>query len=591
VPRAIFAGLVGLMTVIPSGLEWIVWLLPQNFFTTQLVLATWWGEAPLLALATIVCFYWVGQCGGVVRNGLVSFAFALGCFLAVVAYPAGGVYFVPLMAVYCAVFLFTSAGRPEWAWKLIICAVVAAAALLLKVPQFFAYLYGYTFGSHFIDFMQAPPSALINDTFMVSVRGFEWRRVLIFFVSIATAVVMAARGPRPLRRFSLALLACEIAIVAGSLVNALFFRAPILFAYAEVAHSSLWAAYVVLFGMAIVVVLDQRLALLPAGSLVHELIARRRPAALAAVAVMMGAYALWAPRPSIIAYPPAKTPPVELLARELALAPGAPFRGRALTIFAPEGEDFYAIALRYRQALGSDFYEELLPFGIPTANESQHWTSPVTFAFLRRFFGHEGSEFDKNFFWLDRYNAKIARLIGVRMVVSDADVNEGAVVYEQRVGGRRLRIYRLDNTNLGQYSPTHLSRANSAAAAIAAMEADSFDPRQDAVVEDDMPGDLVAAGAVSVIVEAGPRLRVRARSPGRSLIVLPFEFSHCLHLHGPTSARILPVNLQQVALLFEKEADVSIDFQYGVFDSACRGADIARAKALDLRAIIRPPHT
>lgn len=595
----IFAGLVALMATIPSGLDAIFWLLPPNFFTSQFLLATWWGEAPMLTLATIVAFYWVGQYKTVVTNILVSGVFALGCYLAVFAYPAGAIYFIPLIALYCAVFFFTSDGRSEWAWKAVVCAIVAAVVLALKVPQFFVNLYGYTYGSFFLEHLRAPTATLLHDTFAVAVRGFDLRRALVFFVAIATALVMISRGPRALRRFSIAFVACEIAIVAASSVNAVFIGAPLLFSYAETAYSALWGSYFILVCMAVAVVVDRRLALLAdmePGRLVGPLrygVPHRKAVYFLSLAIVLTAYWFWAPAPKIVAYPPPETPPVRLLAQELALAPGTPFRGRALTIFAPEGNvPFHAIALRYAQMFGSDFFVDLLPFGIPTVNESEHWTSPVTFAFLRRFFGREGDSFEKNFFWLDRYNAKIARLVGARMVVSDTELHDGTLVHRQSAGGRTLRIYRLDGVNLGQFSPTRPVKIASAAEAIGAIAAENFDPRQDVVVEEDLPSGLLPAHSVSIVTQTGPQLHVRATASGRSLAVLPFEFSHCLRLTGlggATAARIVPVNLQQIGLLFDRRADVSIEYRYGVFDSACRGADIARAKSLRVSEVVGPP--
>ncbi|MFA6268002.1 MAG: hypothetical protein WC670_20075, partial [Pseudolabrys sp.] len=116
-PRVIFAGLVALMAVIPVGIDKIIWFFPVNFFTTQSLLATWWGEAPMLALATILAFYWIGDFAGPVKNVLVALVFAFGSCLAVFAYPAGAVFFVPIIAVYCAVFLLTSRARNEAIWK------------------------------------------------------------------------------------------------------------------------------------------------------------------------------------------------------------------------------------------------------------------------------------------------------------------------------------------------------------------------------------------------------------------------------------------------------------------------------------------
>ena len=151
--RAVFAGLVALITTVPQGLDFIFCLLPPNWFTSQFQFALWWQEAPILFLVTVVFFYWIGQSKSAVTNILYGVGFALGCFLAVLGYPVGGIYFVPLIMLYCVVFFFTSAARAEWMWKGAICAAVAVVLLAAKVPQFFANLYAYSFGSYFVDFL------------------------------------------------------------------------------------------------------------------------------------------------------------------------------------------------------------------------------------------------------------------------------------------------------------------------------------------------------------------------------------------------------------------------------------------------------
>lgn len=590
-PRAIFAGLVALMAVIPVGIDKIVWVFPVNFFTTQSLLATWWGEAPMLALATILAFYWVGGCASVGRNGLAALAFAIGALLTVFAYPAGAVYFAPIIAVYCAVFLFTSRARGEVIWKLASGGVAAAIMLALGVPRFFVNLYGYTFGSFFFEQVRAPTVALIADTFMIGSRGFDPRAVFVFFVAMVAAIVLASRGRGPIRRFALGVLVCEIAIVLASLANALTARAPLLFSYAEVAHAALWGSYFVLVAMAVAVLIDRRLALAAAMKpRLRWLAAHRYQVYGAALLVALVVLAVAGPKPPVLDYPPKSPPALEALRRDLALTPGAPFRGKVATIYAREaGTPFEAKAFDYRVTFGSDFYSDLLPLGIPSLNQSQHWTSPVTFAFLFRFFAGEGDGFEKNFFWLDRFDAKIARLLGVRAVVSDREIAGGSPVETLSRDGRTLRVYHLDDVNLGQYSPTRAARAGNAAEAMAAIAADTFDPKRDVIVEGDVPDDLVPAQSVLVTIETGPALHVRATSTGKSLLVLPFEFSHCLRIDGSAGVRLLPVNLQQLGLLFEKEADVSIGYRYGVLDSTCRGADLARAQAFDLKAIVKAP--
>ncbi|MBS0534151.1 MAG: hypothetical protein JSR72_08845 [Proteobacteria bacterium] len=584
-PRAVFAGLVALMVVVPVGIDKIVWFFPVNFFTTQSLLATWWGEAPMLALATVLAFYWIGGCAGPLRNALCVLAFAAGAGLAVFAYPAGAVYFVPIVGVYCAVFLLTSRSRGEAIWKLAAGGGVTLAMLALQVPRFFINLYGYTFGSYFFEQVRAPAASLIGATFMIDARDFDLRAVFVFFVSIMAALVLAGRGPAPVRRFAIGILACEAAIVGAGFANALTLRAPLLFAYAETAHSALWGSFFVLVAMAIATLIDRRLA----GGM-PAFAAHRRMIYGGALAAVLILFAAFGPSPPVLAYPPQTAPALEKLAHDLSIAPGTAFRGKVATIYAREGATlFEAKAFAYRDAFGSDFYSDLLPLGIPSLNQSQHWTSPVTFAFLHRFFAGEGDSFEKNFFWLDRFDGRIARLLGVSAVVSDREIAGARLNDTLSRDGRTLRIYRLDDVNLGQYSPTRVMRVASATDAVRIIASDGFEPKRDAVVEEAIGSELVPAQSVSVSFERGPVLRIRAVSPGQSLLVLPFEFSHCQHVAGSQGARLIPVNLQQLGLLFDRTADVSIEYRYGVFDSACRGADLARARALDLHAIVKTP--
>jgi hypothetical protein len=593
VARAVFAGLVALITTVPWGLELIFWPIPPNFFTKQVVQALWWQEAPILFLVTIVFFYWIGQGKSVVTNILYCVGFASGCFLVVLGYPVGGIYFAPQIGLYCLTFFFTSVARAEWMWKGAACAVIAAAMLAAKVPQFFANLYAYSFGSYFVDMLRVPIFQSFRNIFIVSTAGGDWsgsqqlRIIIIVVVSIAAVAVVAVWGKGALRRFAIAILVCEAVIIAIGSVNALIFRVPMLLAYGELAHAPLWGSYFVLVCMSIAVVIDRRLAALPAFAgagmrpLLRYIINHRRKIYASALAAVLFAITILLPPLHNFAYPVSPSPIVQLLEREVAITPGAPFRGRVLSITV-EGDAYKTI----------NQYLALLPFGIPAVNELEHWTSPLTFAFLRTFFGHDRDPFYKAFFPLTAYDPKIARLIGVRMVVSNVELFDGMLLHEQKAGDSDLRIYRLDGVNVGQFSPTRPVRVATAVEAVAAMKATSFDPQRDVVVEGELPAHLVPAVSASVMVDAGPELRIRTTSQGHSLLVLPFEFSHCLRLHAPmgTTARLLPVNLQQTGLLFEGQTEVGIEYRYGLFgNTQCRGTDLDRANALRLHELVEAP--
>jgi hypothetical protein len=242
----------------------------------------------------------------------------------------------------------------------------------------------------------------------------------------------------------------------------------------------------------------------------------------------------------------------------------------------------------YRRPTGNDHFIDAMNFSIPTANEYGHWTSPVYFAFLRSFFTRPNDAFDKTLISLRAFDSRIARMIGVRMVVTDWDtLPGGALIYSTMAGQDLLNIFEIDDTNLGQFSPTQLRFITTAKDALDLLRSEGFDPAHAAIVENKLPGDLVAARNVQVKTLRGPSLQIDAFSDGRSLLVLPFEYSHCLILKTANpKAQLYPVDLLQIGVLFEGALHATIEYRYGLFENKeCRRADIERADALHLRDV------
>jgi hypothetical protein len=118
------------------------------------------------------------------------------------------------------------------------------------------------------------------------------------------------------------------------------------------------------------------------------------------------------------------------------------------------------------------------------------------------------------------------------------------------------------------------------------MSRPSFDPQREVITEEQVPSNLIEGKLISLKTEFGPTLNVRAESSGESLLVLPFEYSHCLHLETSRAepARLIPVNLQQIGLLFRGELDANISYRFGPLDQpGCRREDLHRADRLQLR--------
>jgi hypothetical protein len=54
--------------------------------------------------------------------------------------------------------------------------------------------------------------------------------------------------------------------------------------------------------------------------------------------------------------------------------------------------------------------------------------------------------------------------------------------------------------------------------------------------------------------------------------------------------RVVRANLMMAALVFSGDLDTDIVFEYGLFSPACRRADLADMKQLDLKIDLRMPH-
>jgi hypothetical protein len=101
---------------------------------------------------------------------------------------------------------------------------------------------------------------------------------------------------------------------------------------------------------------------------------------------------------------------------------------------------------------------------------------------------------------------------------------------------------------------------------------------------DELPP-LVPVNGSSLVVERGG-YRIEADSPGASLLVLPIEYSHCLHANlstsSATSARLLRVNLSMAGILFSGSVHGHLTLRFGPFSSGCRMEDWREADALEI---------
>ena len=149
------------------------------------------------------------------------------------------------------------------------------------------------------------------------------------------------------------------------------------------------------------------------------------------------------------------------------------------------------------------------------------------------------------------------------------------------VGGRQVThtVYEYNDSNVGNYSPTNVMIARDAPSILQHLWRTSFDPRQSIILPERIEEPLVQATGGKMFFERGA-IRVQAESRGHSLLLLPVQYSHCLVLSEPVTARLLPANLVQTAVLFQGSIDLRIHFEYGLLPPRVSQAGSRRPRGI-----------
>jgi hypothetical protein len=300
--------------------------------------------------------------------------------------------------------------------------------------------------------------------------------------------------------------------------------------------------------------------------------------------------------------PTAHNPSLRDYLRENAsIALGKPFRGYAATIWVDKngefstGPDYVALQDSRRYVYGRDHFRarygetftetDLWQSNIPTFEEYGQWTSVQAHGFAARLLRPAGFSVHPNFLRVFTIDSAVLRAVGVRYVLTDAEVLDKPAILRGSVsapGAPTVRLFELSNPNLGTYSPTHFVKAATADEIAQRIEENKDRLDQVAVVTDDLPSTTAQARSVVMTVERDG-VRIQATSDGPTHILLPLQFSHCLVVVDGAAARLSRANLFQTLMSFDRAVDARIEFRFGLFaDNACRLRDGLDNRALGL---------
>jgi hypothetical protein len=286
-------------------------------------------------------------------------------------------------------------------------------------------------------------------------------------------------------------------------------------------------------------------------------------------------------------WPPRATPITDFLQREIGLAPGSAFRGRVVNLAGAHfleswtsvpfvsQHSYDQIPLVY---LGNDHrLYGLLYFGIPILMESNHFASPF-FHLLTTSLLNNGPILSTHAQTaLTKFDARVLAAFGVRFVLTESilDVEEPVRLQIDLAPTRPQFLYELSGPNLGNYSPTRIHLVADATAAVKLMASPRFDFAKDIVLVEQIAKAELVPALKSELTIYRDHLEVSAESTGRSIIVLPVEFSHCLEFQLQSEASDVietrRANLEHIAIVFSKSIKGSIALRYGPFtNSGCR---------------------
>jgi hypothetical protein len=239
---------------------------------------------------------------------------------------------------------------------------------------------------------------------------------------------------------------------------------------------------------------------------------------------------------------------------------------------------------------------------VPTLMESNTLMTPASFVFLRAFLTNPDDSQYRTIVGMRRIDPRILKIIGVRFVITDLPITGVTPRAEVPipVSSKALQLtgfayrdldrfdlylYEFDGVNVGQFSPTETKLVANANQALGYLADGEMALDHSVVVNEPLSGPLTEA-KLELFTIGRDQYRVRANSAGRSILLLPIEFSRCLKISDVAGGapRLFRADLMLTGVLFERQLDAQISFHTGPFhNSRCRLDDLADSNNIEMR--------
>jgi hypothetical protein len=281
---------------------------------------------------------------------------------------------------------------------------------------------------------------------------------------------------------------------------------------------------------------------------------------------------------------------VKYLQDELALPQDGLFRGSVVSIAgvpggtlmghrgvpedAPFDKDNIGVVEDYFRSFDSNFFMTgFWNLRIPTLEDNNHLVTPPFHFLLSRALSRPQDFHSRNWAMITKANPKLMAALGSRFLLADKQLRDPLLTLRtQQTNGEGITVYvyEIAGANTGGLSPTHTVLSGNAAETIALMTSPTFAFNETAVVHEANLTGLTPADSGAINFKKGG-VRIRGRSHGPALLVLPLQFSNSLEIISTRTdskrvpIKMLRVNLLETGVLFDGEIDIKIAHVFGPF--------------------------
>ena len=250
------------------------------------------------------------------------------------------------------------------------------------------------------------------------------------------------------------------------------------------------------------------------------------------------------------------------------------FKGRLLLIYGDLEEEESTRKVLYEE-LGSDFLRTMSwSKRIPTLNEFGHHISPPSFVANQAAFVDKSRPIPRNQLIYNSYDPKLARLFGVRFILTTKPLAENNLRLELDLAtsSKNLYLYEIPFRNSGILTPVSPQFIKQNQEVFTVIKESQFDPTNNFIVNrSDFDSSIILNRSIELQMSLIPGgYNISAKSRGNSIVVLPIEFSNCFKATQP-NVKLIRVNGVFLGILFFQNLKSNLIFHHSIFtNTSCK---------------------